>query len=334
MKSSQGDSNRLDTGPLVEARPGVRSISRRLAVGLFTLTVLISIVTITVTYFNAIREQETTLMRKADEYTAYLVGALEIPVWNYDDDAVNTICRTFLQNELVVSLAIKETSGRVLLPGKNSLDTDLIKRTGAIYSHGELLGYVEIHFTKQYVKEAGRRLLTSYAITMLFVSMSLAFLTHLFLRVFLKKPLEVLDKIVQPYVAGIYDSPIPELPYTEFQGFGNTLAQMGETIRLQMKELHLQTAELEEEMAERQMAQESLQEKTLLLEEEIEKRQKAHDELERLNVRLEQRVHERTAELEEKNTELHTMNRIFVGRELKMKELKERISELEKAVRE
>jgi PAS domain S-box-containing protein len=93
--------------------------------------------------------------------------------------------------------------------------------------------------------------------------------------------------------------------------------------------LHLQKIELEEEVAERQMAQESLQEKAFLLEEEIEKRQNAQDELQKLNEKLEQRVKQRTKELEEKNNELHTMNRLFVGRELKMVELKERIKELE-----
>jgi len=82
-------------------------------------------------------------------------------------------------------------------------------------------------------------------------------------------------------------------------------------------------------VTERQMAQESLQEKALLLEEEIEKRQKAQEELEQLNKTLEERVKERTTELEEKIAELHKMNRLFVGRELKMVELKERIKELE-----
>ena len=56
---------------------------------------------------------------------------------------------------------------------------------------------------------------------------------------------------------------------------------------------------------------------------------KAQDELMKLNEQLELRVKERTTELEEKNRELYKMNRIFVGRELKMAELKERIKELE-----
>ncbi|MFA7403582.1 MAG: PAS domain S-box protein [Pelobacteraceae bacterium] len=112
---------------------------------------------------------------------------------------------------------------------------------------------------------------------------------------------------------------------TGFVGMGYDLTE-----RKRAEEaLHLQKLELEEEVAERQVAQENLQEKALLLEEEIEKRQKAQVELEKLNEKLEQRVKQRTKELEEKNNELHTMNRLFVGRELKMVELKERIRELE-----
>ena len=98
------------------------------------------------------------------------------------------------------------------------------------------------------------------------------------------------------------------------------------------KAIHLQAVELEQEVAERQVAQESLEEKTLLLEEEIEVRQKAQVELEKINNELEQRVKLRTAELETKNTELQKMNKLFVGRELRMVELKERIAELENAV--
>lgn len=60
-------------------------------------------------------------------------------------------------------------------------------------------------------------------------------------------------------------------------------------------------------------------------------RQKLADEaLIKLNEELEQRVRERTAELEKKNQELDRTIRLFVGRENRMVELKEKIRELEK----
>jgi len=62
---------------------------------------------------------------------------------------------------------------------------------------------------------------------------------------------------------------------------------------------------------------------------DITERMRAEEELKRLNEELELRVKERTAELAAKNAELERMNRIFVGRELRMVELKARIRELE-----
>jgi len=63
---------------------------------------------------------------------------------------------------------------------------------------------------------------------------------------------------------------------------------------------------------------------------DITERKRAEDALNRLNEELEQRVGKRTKELERRNHELEQMNKAFVGRELKMVELKERIKELEK----
>jgi len=62
---------------------------------------------------------------------------------------------------------------------------------------------------------------------------------------------------------------------------------------------------------------------------EIVIRKQAEEALLRLNVELEQRVRQRAAELEKKIAELARLNRVFVGRELRMVELKERIRELE-----
>ena len=62
---------------------------------------------------------------------------------------------------------------------------------------------------------------------------------------------------------------------------------------------------------------------------EIEERKRAEESLQKANDKLEAKVRERTEELEEKVVDLEEMNDLFVGRELRMKELKDRIKELE-----
>lgn len=63
-------------------------------------------------------------------------------------------------------------------------------------------------------------------------------------------------------------------------------------------------------------------------------RKKAEEELKKHRERLEELVRERTAELETKNVELERFNKFFVGRELRMAELKKIIAEYEKKISE
>ena len=59
---------------------------------------------------------------------------------------------------------------------------------------------------------------------------------------------------------------------------------------------------------------------------------KVETELEKHKENLEELVKERTQELQEKNMELENFNKLFVGREFRIKELKDKIKDLEKGI--
>ena len=66
---------------------------------------------------------------------------------------------------------------------------------------------------------------------------------------------------------------------------------------------------------------------------DITERKQAEEELEKHRQHLEELVQERTKELDEKNIELKRYNRLFEGREFRIKELRDRVKELEEEVR-
>lgn len=72
-----------------------------------------------------------------------------------------------------------------------------------------------------------------------------------------------------------------------------------------------------------------LEKKNIELEKEIKMRKKAEEKLEKYREHLEELVKDRTTELKEKNVELERMNDVFVGREFRIKELRDKINELE-----
>ena len=63
---------------------------------------------------------------------------------------------------------------------------------------------------------------------------------------------------------------------------------------------------------------------------DITERKLAEEELAKHREHLEELVKERTTELENKNAELRRFNKLFAGREFRIKELRDKVKELEK----
>ena len=109
------------------------------------------------------------------------------------------------------------------------------------------------------------------------------------------------------------------------------------------KVLAEQKSTLEDTLMELEMANHALKEyhtnleklvdeRTEKLNKEITERMQIEKELIKHREHLEELISERTKELKEKNLELEKFNKLFVGREFRIKELKDKVKEMEKII--
>lgn len=73
-------------------------------------------------------------------------------------------------------------------------------------------------------------------------------------------------------------------------------------------------------------------ERTSMVIRDLTEQKQAENEIQKLNKELEQKVKDRTLELEQKNADLERMNKLFIGRELRMIELKNKIKDMDSKI--
>ncbi len=214
------------------------SISRRLTISLVLMVAIFACGVAAAFYFEANAQAERELLKHADEMIEYLSGVIALPLWNFDAHAVTAIGETLAQNALVKTLVITDHSGNVVYAYQNDRDAIWITRAHHIQHKGEIIGNIQLTFTKQPGHQAQRALLRVLLATTAMILLALGLLSGVLIRVFLRRSLQRLNAIVNAYAAekydGVWDMP---LPYLEFQPFGDVLRRLGMTISQQMKRL-------------------------------------------------------------------------------------------------
>ncbi len=150
-------------------------------------------------------------------------------------------------------------------------------------------------------------------------------------------PLASLAGAAKSIAAGDLDAEIRLDARDEVGDLADSLRYMVGHLREVIATLHEQTLQLEEEVAERQSAQESLQEQATVLEEEIAERQSAQETLQEQTLQLEEEVAERqmaqealqeqAAVLEEEIAERQSVQAQLAARQRELEELNRTLAE-------
>ncbi|MCI0481812.1 MAG: PAS domain S-box protein, partial [Candidatus Dadabacteria bacterium] len=236
--SGRGYRFNLRSKPKRGYAPRSRSLSRYLTIALILTVIVVSTISICISYLHARREAREMVENKADEYIGFLASVLEVPLWNYDEETVKSIGLSYFQNDLVKELRLSTPDKTYFSIDKEpQSDSPLITRTSEVYHNGEIVGTIEVSLTSSYYDLISWQILWSSVLIALVNVVSLSIIIGLVQRYLLRKPLGELGQIVNEYSVGNYASSTKSMSYTEFQPFLRLLSDMGGRITAQVSDL-------------------------------------------------------------------------------------------------
>ncbi len=243
MESQPNDNNHIS--PL-KARSFTRDIT-------LSLTILITVVIgslFAMEYIIRSKSMSTDLELNADNYISELTSILVVPVWTFDDNSVAQICKVFYQNELVYSIHIEDIHGQVLCDLAEKQDNSKkISRTKDIIFEQALIGKAQITLTSRPFQNELNRLVLTIAVTFGAVFLVLIMATGMFLRVFIKQPLNELKHGMDRVAEGKFDHSFANPTHKELGEIADRFSNM-------VREVHQREEILAEEVAERKRAEE------------------------------------------------------------------------------
>ncbi len=215
------------------------SISKNLSVSL--VLVLITVITIVVLSHGMIlsRTAKRDLGNKADELLANLQKSVELPIWNFDQEALNKIVEAYFLSSLVSQISVTEGYSReMIIEKRNPDDKELIIRECDIMHQGDVIAHIKIGLTKKYYKMRLKRLIASYLFTAIALIFIFILVTGILLRVFLKNPFDDLIHGLERISAGDYSYRLSQVRYKELSVIVHSFEHMADQIKEREKSLN------------------------------------------------------------------------------------------------
>jgi len=250
---------------------GRRSLSKELAISLIILLILFEGVLLAYVYSRQSRFLLQELDKKADDYAENLSEVLVVPLWDYDDEQIGKIGISFLQSDVIDEVHIKDARGKTLFIALGRQDgPGLLSRSVVISHKGQVIGYADLVFSLAAIEE-DLAWLRNTILMILVASLIVIFITTgILLRVFMRKPLNILQKGIDRVAQGDYAYGFEEIHHIELTGIARRIKEMAADIQARESSLQMINRELQNEITVRKHAEEKIRES----EEQLRKAQK------------------------------------------------------------
>lgn len=226
---------------LAETDDAVQSITRQLTYSLMVSVLIVSAIAVAAMYLVVDGAASKDLERKADETISYLLGTLEMSLWNVSESETTMIGKAVSQDDSIAALVITNEAGSVVYSLERPRAGKRVYRSGTIQHSLDgrtiTVGQVSVAIAEAHYSSGRILLLQASILIIVSILTAVLVVAHLLIRAALKKPLKRLDEIVRHSVADIEKTCGAidyRMPYREFEPFGKVLEQMCDQIRRQI----------------------------------------------------------------------------------------------------
>ncbi len=215
------------------------SISRNLSVSLVLVLVGVIAATVFIHCLVISHNEKRELGEKADELLGNLQKSVELPIWNFDREALEKIAGAYFLSDPVSELQISEgVSQEIIIRRTEPGDLNTIVREGDVFHQGEVIAHIKLGLTKKYYKKRLERLISSYAVTGVTLIVIVIFATGFLLRIFLKKPFDNLIQGLERIAAGDYSYKLTQVRQKELSLIVDRFENMADTLQTRERSLN------------------------------------------------------------------------------------------------
>ncbi|WP_243544942.1 sensor histidine kinase [Pseudodesulfovibrio tunisiensis] len=237
-------------GRLKKTRPFFstgRSISRDLTASLVFIVLLVALSMGGYAYWEQSQEMRNSAEEKAEDTITSVAEILAVPIWNLDYDNARLIGSVYTHDEMVQGIRIYGSRNEVVFAHEkfSGAQADFSKVRSIVFE-GRTIGRAEIDFTLARQKKLlDEQLVVSSLIIVVAVSVILA-VTGLLLRVFLNKPLAVLQQGIARVAKGDFSYDFGEVYHAELLEIAKRFRRMSSEIEAREKKLQAMNKTLQE----------------------------------------------------------------------------------------
>ena len=224
-----------------------RSISRDLTFSLVVIVLVVATAMGGYIYWQQTEEMWETAEEKGEDTITSVAEILAVPIWNLDYDNARLIGSVYTHDDMVQGIRIYGSRNEVVFAHEKFSGSQAdFSKVRSIVFEGRTIGRAEIDFTlAKDKKRLNEQMIVSSMIIVVAISVILA-ITGLLLRVFLNKPLHVLQKGIARVAKGDFSYEFGEVYHAELLEIAKRFRRMSAEIEAREKKLQAMNKTLQE----------------------------------------------------------------------------------------